>query len=190
MGCEPAPSQQQQHVVGVVYLLVAQPAVAVVPLAHPLPVQTGQLGAEHRVQVMFGIAADRRVHRIEGYVGKIVQLREEVHLRELADAGEEREPHVRVAVLDHAIQAAQEVAVGARHFGVLQRVQDRFVVLVDQHCHALPGLPVQGPDQVSEPLRCGVVAGSHACLDLDVVQLRRQVGVQVVRRREMAPAKA
>ena len=117
-------------------------------------------------------------------------MRKEVHLRELADAGEEREPHVRVAVLDHSVQAAQEVAIGARQFPILQRVQDRLVVLVDQHHHALPGLPVQGADQVSEPLRCGLVAGSHARLDLNVIQLRRQVGVQIAVRREVAAAEA
>ena len=141
---ELAAVEQQQQVVRVVHLLRPAPAIAVVPLPHPLPVQAAQLRREHRVQIPLRVSADRRVAPIQGQVGEVVQLRKEVHLRELADPGQEREPHVRVRVLDHPVQPAQVVAVGARHLRRLhQRVQYRLVVLVHQHRHPLPCLLVQ-----------------------------------------------
>ena len=88
---ELAAVEQQQHVVRVVHLLRPAPAIAVVPLPHLLPVQPAQLRREHRVQIPLRVPADRRVAPIERQVGEVVQLREQAHLRELADAGQERE---------------------------------------------------------------------------------------------------
>ena len=184
-------AEQQQHVVRVVHLLHAQPAIAVVPLAHPLPVQAGQLRAEHRVQVGLGVAADRRVDRIQRQIGEVVQLREQVHLRELADTRQEGEPHVRVRVLDHPVQPAQKVAVGARHVRrVHQRVQDRLVVLVDQHGHPLPGMRMHRSEQMCEPLRRGGVTGGHARLFRRALQLRHHARLQMRGLREAAAAEA
>ena len=186
-----ATAQQQQHVVRVVYFLRPAPAIAVVPLAHPLPVQAGQLRAEHRVQVALRVAADRRVDRIQGDVGEVVQLREQVHLRELADAGQEREPHVRVRVLDHPVQPAQEVPVGARHLRhVHQRVQDRLVVLVHQHRHPPSRLPVQGFQQKGEAARRRQVLGDHPHAPFGGGELLHDVGFQQVGILEGAAAEA
>ena len=69
-----AAAQQQQHVVGVVHLLGAQPAIAVVPLAHPLPIQPLELRREYPVQIALGVAADGRIDRIQGDVGEVVQF--------------------------------------------------------------------------------------------------------------------
>ena len=69
---------------------------------------------------------------------------------ELAHARDEAEPDVRVAVLDHGVKSPQVVAVGARHLRRVQRVEDRLVVLVDQHHHAPPRALVQRPDQVAQ----------------------------------------
>ena len=131
-------------------------------VAPTVPVQPAQLRREHRLQIPLRVSADRRIAPIEREVGEVVQLREQVHLRELADAGEERELHVRVARLDRPVQPAQVVAVGARHLRLLhQRVQDRLVVLVHQHHHPLPGLLVQSFQQICEAARRRQVFGCH-----------------------------
>ena len=55
-----------------------------------------------------------------------------------------------VACLDRPVQPAQVVAVGARDLGLVQRVQDRLVVLVHQHDHAPAGLLAQRLEQAAE----------------------------------------
>ena len=58
------------------------------------------------------------------------------------------EPDVCIAGLDDRIETAQIVAVGAGRLRRLQRVQDRLVVLVDQHHHPTARAFVQRPDQM------------------------------------------
>ena len=60
---------------------------------------------------------------------------------------------MRIAILDHRIEATQEVTIGAGDFGRVQGIEDRFVVLVDQYGAALPGFIVHHVDQVAES-RC------------------------------------
>ena len=179
MRFELAAVEQQQHVVRVVHLLWTAPAVAVVPLAHLLAVQSAKLRGEHRIQIRFRVSADRRVAPVQRDVGEIVQVREDAHLGELAHASDEREPHVGVTRLDHAIQAAQVVAVGARHLRHLQRIQDRLVILVHQHRDRLPRLPVQFLQQTAQAARCADPAGRNAHLVLDTLQLEHHVLVQI-----------
>ena len=88
------------------------------------------------------------------------------------------ELHVGVARLDHPVQPAQVVAVGARHLRGVQHIQDRLVVLVDQHHDGLPDLPAQRPDQMTEPDRCGVVPGHNPRLLCQVGQLRHDILVK------------
>ena len=145
-----AAAEQLEQAVGIVDRLRAAPAVAVVPGADLVAVQARQLGREHRVQVGLRVAADRRVAPVQGEVGKVVQVREQAHLAELAHAGNEGEFHVGVARLDRPVQPAQVVAVGARDLGLVQRVQDRLVVLVHQHDHAPAGPLAQRLDQAAE----------------------------------------
>ena len=82
--------QRQQHVVGVVDPLAAAPVVAVVPQTDPLPVQPRELPPEGPVEVGLGVAADGGEARVEGDVLEVVGAGEQAHLREHADAGNER----------------------------------------------------------------------------------------------------
>ena len=126
---EPPRAEKQQDVERVVELLRAEPRVAVVPFADAPAVEARQLRREHRVQVRLRVAADRRILRVEGDVGEVVQPGEQTHLGELAHPRDETEAEVRVAVLDHRVEAAQVVPVGACEVRVLQRVEYRLVVL-------------------------------------------------------------
>ena len=152
VGVELAAVEQQEHVVGIVYLLRATPAVAVVPVADRRPVQAVKLGRKHGVQVRFRVAADRRVAAVQGDVLEVVETGEQADLGELADAGEEGEADVRVRKLDVGVQAAQIVAVGARQLRRLQRVQNRLVVFVDQHHHTPTRLAMQRFQQETKAL--------------------------------------
>ena len=187
-GVELAGAAQHQDVVWIVDPLLAAPAIAVVPSADGLPVQAGELGREHGVQVGVEVAADRRVARVQGDVGQVVQAGEQAHLGKLAHPGEEGEPEVGVAGLDGRVQAAQVVAVGARHVRRFQRVQDRLVVFVDQHHDRLLRLPAQLPDQVPEADRRRVVAGRDAGVLGRRLQLRHRVLVQAARLQVAAAA--
>ena len=178
---EPAAVEQQQNVVRVVDPLLAEPAVAVVPLADAVAVQPRQLRREHGVEVGVGVAADARVTRVQGDVLEVVETGEETHLGELADARQESKPDVRVARLDCGIQAPQIVAVGPGHLRGLERIQDRLVVLVDQHHYRVPGLPLQRADQMTKADRRSVVARLDTRRLRGIVQLRRHVLVKPAR---------
>ena len=190
VGLELAGVEQQQDVEGVVNLLVPPPGIAVVPAAYLFPVESGQFGGEHGVQVGFRVAADRGVARVQGDVLQVVETGEEAHLGELADAGEQREPDVRVAVLDDGVQAAQSVPVGLGHFRLLQRIEYRLVVFVHQHRHPSSGAFVQLGDQPAEAGGGAAVAGGEAGALLDGLELRRHVLAQPVRVPEVAAAEA
>ena len=69
----------------------------------------------------------------------------------------------------------------------MQRIQDRLVVLVHEHHHPLPAALVQGPEQVSETPRRGVVAALDRNRSLDGVQLFHQVRAQAARFPEALP---
>ena len=188
MRFELAAVEQQQHVVRVVHPLLAAPAVAVVPLADALAIKAGQFRSEHGVHVALSISADRRVAAVQGDVGEIVQVREDAHLAELAHSRHQREPDVSVVGLDHAVQAAQVVAVGECCFRSAQYVQDRFVVLVHQHHDSSPRLPVQGFQQVREAAGRGQVFGRHSQSSLGGGELLHDVGFQQAGLSEAAAA--
>ena len=95
---------------------------------------------------------------------------------------------MRVAGLDVPEHAAQEIAVPRGKPRVAERLQDGLVVLVHQHHHPLPGLAVQGPDQVAEALRHCVVAPLHRGPTLNGVELLHQVRVQAAGLAEAAAA--
>ena len=175
---EPAAVEQQQNVVRVVDPLLAEPAVAVVPLADAVPVQPRQLRREHGIEVGVGVAADARVARVQGDVLEVVEPGEETDLRELAHTSEESKANVCVARLDCGIQAAQIVAVGPGHLRGLERIEDRLVVLVHQHHDWVPGLPLQRADQMTETDRRGVVAGRDTGHLRGILQLRHHVLVK------------
>ena len=66
MRLELALAEQQEDVEGVVDLLLAPPAIAVVPMADPVPVEARKLRPEHGVQIPFRVPADGGVRRFHG----------------------------------------------------------------------------------------------------------------------------
>ena len=185
---EPAAAEQLEDAERVVHRFPAQPVVAVVPLADPVPVQARQLRGEHGVQIGIGIAADRRVVRVQGQVGEVVEVGEQTDLRELAHPGDEGELHVGVAGLERAVQPAQVVAVGPRPVRLVQRVQDRLVVLVHEHHDAPAGAFVQRLEQAAEAHRGAAVMGADAGPPADVVELRRRALLEQAALPEVAAA--
>ena len=180
-GPELAVAEQQQDVEGVVDLLLAPPAVAVVPLADGVAVEPRQLGREHRIQVRLRIAANGGVARVQGEVLKVVEPGEQAHLGELAHPGEEGEADVGVAGLDDRVQPLQIVPVGAGHLRDFQGVQNRFVVLVDQHHRPLPGVLVQPFQQRRKPSGRGPVIGTETRAPLGRIELLHGVGFEMAR---------
>ena len=118
-------------------------------------------------------------------VNEVVQAREEAAGSELADPGEEREVHVRVAVLDDTVEPAQEITVGPRQVGRVERVQNRLVVVVDQHHHAPPGALVQRSDQAAQTLRRSGRPGRNPGVALHRLQLVGHVSPQIARPRNV-----
>ena len=88
--------------------------------------------------------------RVQRDVYQVVEAGKQTDLRKPAHPGQQREPDVRVAGLDGAVQAAQKVAVGAGRVRRLECVEDRLVVLVHQHHDPLPALLVERLDQSCE----------------------------------------
>ena len=191
VGAEPAAAEQLEETEGVVHLLRPRPVVAVVPLADRGPVQARQLRAEDRVEVRVGVAADGGVVRVQGDVGEGVQPREQAHLGELADAGQEGELDPGVAVLDRRVQPAQAVAVGAGGPRLVQSVQDRLVVLVHEHRDPRAGARAQRFDQAAQAHRGARAAdGPDAGPRGDVVDLRRRGLLQKAALLEVPAAEA
>ena len=97
---------------------------------------------------------------------------------------------MRVAVLDDRVQPAQEVAVGARHVGRVQHVEDRLVVLVDQHHDPPAGAFVQRLQQMPETGRRGLAAGGNPKRPLQVAQPRRRLPRELAGFAEVTAAEA
>ena len=187
---EPPLVEQQQDVERVVDLPLPEPAVAVVPTLHFVPVEVPQFRGEYGVEVRVRITADRAVTLIKGDVVQVVQTGEEPGLRELAHTRQETEPDVLVAVLDHPVEAPQEVPVRPCDLRFLKRVQDRLVVLVDQHHHLFLRDPVEALDQVCEALRRLPVQPCDPRIPFHFAQLRVEARVKVSGRGERASAEA
>ena len=100
-------------------------------------------------------------------------------MENLLTPGQKSELDVRVAELDGRVQPTQGVAVGAGHFRLPQGIQDRLVVLIDQHDRALSRALVQRLDQMGKPFRAGGVGCIDARAPFHAVQLRHQVGVEM-----------
>lgn len=81
---EPAGVEKQQNIEGVIDLLLTEPAIAVVPTANFIAVQTRKFCSEHGIEVTIRIAADGGVARIQGNVFQIVQPGKQAHLGERA----------------------------------------------------------------------------------------------------------
>ena len=157
--------------------------IAVVPGPDPLPVQPGQFGSGYSVEVCVRVPADGRELRIQADALQVVEAREQAHLGEHADSGDEGEPDVAGAALDGPVEAAQIVAVCLRQLRGVERVQDRLVVLVHQYYDLPPGLGMQSAQQDAQAIRPAqsLPIGMHAGLPLDEVQLRGDIARQVAR---------
>ena len=135
------------------------------------------------------LAGKRRVRRRQGDVGQVVEFREQAHPGEPADSGEEAEPHVRVGVLDHAVEAAQVVPVAPRGFGFPENVQNRLVVLVDQYHGPPAGLSVERADQAAQPDGRRPRTARHIEVAFDFLEPRfRDVGKRSAAEIRAAPA--
>ena len=97
---------------------------------------------------------------------------------------------MRISVLDDRVEAAEVIAVGAGDLRRLQRIQNRLVVLVDQHRNALTGSLVQRLDQVAEAGRRGVGAIGDRRVIFHRLQPIHHLRPQVARPLEVASAKA
>ena len=111
VGLKLAPMEEMENVVRVVEPLIAEPVVAVVPCANPVPVQTFQFRGKYRVKVIVRVSADGRERRVQADVHEIVEPRGEAGLREHRDAGDEHEADVLFHILQYAVQVAQPVPV-------------------------------------------------------------------------------
>lgn len=147
---EPAGVEKQQNIEGGIDLLLTEPAIAAVPTANFIAVQTRKFCSEHGIEVTIRIAADGGAARIQGNVFQIVQPGKQAHLGERAYPREQSEFDVRVAELDGRVEPVQGLAVGLGRVRLRQRVEDRLIVFTDQHDHPLPGAFVQGFDNLGE----------------------------------------
>ena len=69
----------------------------------------------------------------------------------------------------------------------MQCVEDRLVILVNQHHHPLPGLSMQGTDQVSETPRGRSLQRLHCGVTLNLSELGLHVLVEIVCARSVEP---
>ena len=116
---------------------LAQPVVAVVPVADLRPVKAGQLRGKHRINIGIGVAADGAVAHIQRDVLEVVQAREQADFAELGDAGQKDELEVFVRVFEHRVEVFERVAHLARSVFVFNAVKDGFVVFIYQYHHTL-----------------------------------------------------
>ena len=92
--------------------------------------------------------------------------------------------------LDDAVESAQEITVGPRQVGRVERVQNRLVVLADQHHHAPPGALVRRPDQAAQTLRRPGRPGRDPGVVLHRLQLVQHLRGEVALPPERAAAEA
>ena len=97
---------------------------------------------------------------------------------------------MRVAVLDDRVKAAQKIAVGAGDLRRLQRVQNRLVVLVDQHRDGLSGLLVQSFQHSRETTGGRGVLGNDRRAAFDGGELLHEARLHVARLLEVAATEA
>ena len=95
-----------------------------------------------------------------------------------------------VGVLDHSVHTAQEIAIRAGRLRRVERVQDRFVVLVDQHRDGPTVLSVERFEHRREPLRPRAVLRRNTRPPLHSIELRHQIRVQRARFQETAAREA
>ena len=180
--------EQVENVVRVVELLGAQPAVAIVPGPDHLTIQSFKLRSEHSLQIMIRISADGRMPRRQADVREVVETGGKAGLREHRDAGHEHEPDVVLGTLDDAVYLPQAVPVCPGLPVILQHVQDRLVVFVNQHHCLMAGRPVQKVQDTLQPLGGGMHRGKSfqvKCL-LDFIQLVEHMIFQILRRTDLA----
>ena len=65
----------------------------------------------------------------------MVGSREEIDLREATDAGDEGEPDVFIEVLERAEEGAKEFSVAFGYRWMLDIINERLVVLIDEYGH-------------------------------------------------------
>ncbi len=86
---------------------------------------------EARTHLIVGIAQQSRGIRAHRYVGEVVQIREDGHLRELRNARHKAEALLGLGELDHGIKRLEECLEG-QNLGLAYPTRERLVVLVDE----------------------------------------------------------
>ena len=152
MSPELALPEQVKDVVGIVGLVLAQPAVAVVPFANRVPVQSFQFGGKYRIQILIGIAANRCQGWVETNVVEIVETRGKAVLGKHRDAGHEHEADVFLSTLQDAVDFSKTIPVCTGLVVIFQHIQHRLVVFIDQYHDLLTGRLVQAGQNTPKPV--------------------------------------
>ena len=105
---------------------------------------------------------------------RLLRSENRLTLENLLTPCDEGELHKGVTVLDRAVQPAEVVAVGSRDVRLVQRIQDRLVVLVHQHHDPPAGPFAQRLEQAPEAHRRAAATRYDTGPPADILELRRR----------------
>ena len=130
------------------------------------------VGLHIREQFVLGDAADGLVGRVEGELLQVVELAEHRELGELRDAGEEYEAQILRLCLQWREETADAVADVLLQVRVVDAVEHRRVILVDEDDHLLAGLVMGGFNQARQSgiIVCGILVFAKPILTLLLFQ--------------------
>ena len=120
--------------------------------------QALNVGPQGGAQLIFGKSTYCGKRFIKRYVDQVVDGGEDAELRELGDAGDEAKLEVGLVGLERHIELLHDLAHGIERGLVVERIEQRSVVLVDDDHHLPPRLLLGTVDEACEQFaRSGLI---------------------------------
>jgi len=132
------------------------------------------VAGEGTLQIPLGVAAEGGEALIEGDILQLVDAGEEAHLAELGNPGHEDEVNRAILPLHHRVEILQPLAHLGGLLWMLDVVEDRFIILINQHHHPLA---IAGLGLTNQILQTTGEIGSRLARDPQALLIMPQQGL-------------
>ena len=117
---------------------------------------------------------------IHAHIRDIVKFAENTHLRELGDARQENKAEIRLAHFQWTIEIAHNVAKNLQGSFFVYYIQQRGIILIDEHDYLLACLLISSLNQIGQTIICSILRCCNTIRSLFHSQLIAQIFFQLL----------
>ena len=131
-------------------------------------------------QFFLGYTTNSSILLIHAHIRDIIQFAKDTHLRELGDTRQEDKAEIRLAHFQWTIEIAHNVAKNLQGSILVYYIQQRSIILIDEHNHLLACLSISSQNQIGQTIICSILRCCNTIRSLFISQLIAQIIFQLL----------